>query len=79
MIMVTVTRRCLCGDGSMGAKAVVIQIDGDDGLTTASLYPNGCRGVEAAAVLNRTPSLVAAETAIQTLIEEVRTALGDSL
>ncbi len=77
MILLTVTRRCLRADGSLGAKALVIQIDDDAGMTTAGLHPNGCRGVEAAAVLRPTPALIAAETAIRDLVDQVRTALGD--
>lgn len=81
MILISVTRRCLRHDGTMSAKAITVEIGGEldiDGATVG-LHPNGCRGQEAAAVWRRTPALVAVEAAIQDLVEEVRTTLGDSI
>ena len=80
MIVLTVTRRCLRHDGSIGVKAVIVEMTGnapDGGAVTASIHPNGCRGQPTSAVLMRTPALVGADHAIRTLVEEVRTALGD--
>lgn len=80
MIMITITRRCLRHDGSIGAKAVVVEMTGDSpdvGTVTASVHPNGCRGQPASAEWLRTPALISANAAIRTLVEEVRTALGE--